>query len=187
MRSCLVALFLLGVTFAGHGSDDERQLTKSIQQDLRALGYEVDNLDGTLSMQTRIAIGAAEERYQMAVTGNPSFDLAVKMQADTHAQKQGLSTGTADAGTPLQETETANPPAPNAECLQKQVNENRKKRTSTIASAGSRLLQRFGNEDVIDSLDEVTQDAAAIIDTSDDVKTIAQELGLTEDEVRKCM
>ena len=187
MRFYLVALLLLGVTFAGHGSDDERQLTQSIQQDLSALGYAIDNLDGTLSMQTRIAIGAAEEKHQMPVTGKPSFDLAVSIKADVHAQKQGVSTAITEADTPLREVETTKPAAPNAECLQKQVNANRKKRSSTIASAGSRLLQRFGNQDVIDTLDEVTKDAADVIATSDDVKTIAQELGLSEDEVRNCI
>ena len=204
MRGVIFVLTLMSMVVyvpVSHASD-ERDLTRAIQLDLQALGHEIDDTSGRLTLQTRLAIGAVEEKYGQAATGKPTFDIAAKLRAERRAQNPGYIQANqgyaqnqqpcvcpqgypqnAPAGAPVPNV----PLQPDSACLQAKVNAKGGGKASRIGSAASRLLGRYGNRDVVDKAYKATQTAQDVVATTNDVKTIANELGLSEAEVNECM
>jgi len=57
------------------GSGESRLVVRAVQRELAARGYDVGEVDGQLSGQTRTAISSFQKKEGLAVTGVPSDDL----------------------------------------------------------------------------------------------------------------
>jgi len=68
------SIVLLGIGFAGQVLADE--LTRTVQEDLLALGYDPGIDDGEPSTATAIAIAKFEAEHEMEVTGEVTPDFA---------------------------------------------------------------------------------------------------------------
>ena len=178
-QSFLLAIVILLTSFTtpAWSESDDRELIQSIQRDLQALGHDVDDTSGRLTLQTRIAIGAVEEKYGMEATGEPSFDIAAKLRTELRAQQQA----------PSYTTSTPSQPQADPACLQARVDAKNTSKAKRIGSAAMRLLGRHGNRDVVEKAYEATRSAQDVAATTNDVKTISDELGLSQDEVNECM
>ena len=72
----------MGGAAAASGSlSGDQQLILQIQQDLKTLGYDPDPPSGTLGTKTQLAIGQFEAANGMPFTGQPTFELAVKIRS----------------------------------------------------------------------------------------------------------
>jgi peptidoglycan hydrolase-like protein with peptidoglycan-binding domain len=70
----------------------ERRLVQEIQSGLAALGFYAGEIDGVHGPHTRAAVAAYQERAGLAVSGEPSEALALRLAAET------LTRGAAPAG-----------------------------------------------------------------------------------------
>ena len=193
--SLLTLILTLGFAAPAWSDNEDRELIRSIQLDLQALGHDVDDTSGRLTLQTRLSIGAVEEQYGLEATGKPSFDIAAKLRAERRAQYQNTNPNFAASGQPcvcpqVPSGQPMNAPPPlqaDSACLQAKVDAKKTSKAKRIGSAAMRLLGRHGNRDVVDKAYEVTRSAQDVAATTNDVKTIADELGLSQDEVNECM
>ena len=96
MKVWKILLLLVFCTSAVHADD----LTKIIQEDLTALGYDAGEASGERTVQTAIAISQFQAEYDLEVTGEPSPQLAgiIKAKMKKPAASQATATSTAPGG-----------------------------------------------------------------------------------------
>ena len=85
-RIAVLVLLILGLVLSqGLAADD---LTRTIQKDLIALGYDPGNIQGEASTQTVIAISKFQAEHGMEVTGEPTPQLAGVIKAEMKKRSQ---------------------------------------------------------------------------------------------------
>lgn len=154
------------------GGDD---LTRMVQTDLTALGYDTDGISGEMNTKTIVAISKFQAENNMEVTGEVSPQLAGILSA--HAS------GTASAPA----LEPAQLQAAQQACLQKKMEEaqaaqKKKRGFGRLMSGVSRIAGRSGDFDLMRKTNDVYSAAA----TADDLAQAAKDLGLTEDDIEAC-
>jgi len=187
----LMALLLPAAVIA----DD---LTKVIQKDLIALGYDPGNIQGELSTETVVAISKFQAENSLDVTGEPTPQLAGVIKA-TIKNKNKLAGGTANAPAPAgtqatgsQQTDPAALQAAQQQCLQEKIAEKqkaqkKKKGFGSLMRAVTNTAARFGgNSDLARQVGETSHDIYNVNATADDWERAAEDLGLTEDELEAC-
>ena len=154
------------------GGDD---LTRMVQTDLVALGYDTDGITGEMNTKTIVAISKFQAENGMEVTGEVSPQLAGILSA--HAS--GTATAPAPDPAQLQAAQQA--------CLQKKMEEaqaaqKKKRGFGRLLSGVSRVAGQAGNFDLMHKTNDVYSAAA----TADDLAQAAKDLGLTEDDIEAC-
>ena len=194
MRPGLVLLFfVLQIATPGMLSADD--LTRTIQKDLVALGYDPGNIQGEASTQTVVAISTFQAEHGLEVTGQASPQLAGIIKAELNKRKQGAAAAPAPAATaaaaPAAPAAAGGMTAAQALCLQEKVDAkeeaNKKKRGfGRLMNAVSRTSSRFGGGGLAGDIARTSGDIYAANATAADIQAAAEDLGLTEDEVEEC-
>jgi peptidoglycan hydrolase-like protein with peptidoglycan-binding domain len=192
----LIRGFLLLTTFLGVilslNADD---LTRTVQKDLVALGYDPGNIQGEASTQTVVAISKFQAEHNLEVTGEVSPQLAGILKAELKKRSQPAAAEPAAAAT----APTAASAAPEgggmttaqALCLQKKVQareeaQKKKRGFGRLLNAVSRTSSHFGGGGLAGDVARTSGDVYAANASAEDVQAAARDLGLTEDEVEAC-
>jgi len=188
-----LAAALLSMSFVGSLPADD--LTRTIQKDLVALGYDPGNIQGEASTQTVVAISKFQAEHGLEVTGEASPQLAGILKAELKKRSQGGSAAAAPAAAPAAAAPAAAPSggmtAAQALCLQEKVKakeeaEKKKRGFGKLLSAVSRTASRFGGSGLASDIARTSGDIYSANATAEDIQGAAKDLGLTETEVEEC-
>ena len=184
----LVISMLSMVASAAVSADD---LTKMIQQDLVALGYDPGNTDGEATTPTIVAISKFQAENNLEVTGEATPQLAGIIKA----KLDGGNSPAGQAGAPAAAAAApANDPAAlqaaQQACIQEKVAKaeaaNKKKRGfGSLMRAVSRTAGQVGSSAAQD-ISQTTSDVYNVNATAADLESAAEDLGLTADELEEC-
>jgi hypothetical protein len=173
-------------------------LTKIIQKDLIALGYDPGNIQGELSTETVVAISKFQAENSLDVTGEPTPQLAGVIKATLNNKNKlagGAATAPSAAGAQAANSQQMDPAALQAaqqQCLQekiaeKQKSQKKKKGFGSLMRAVTNTASRFGGgSDLARQVSETSNDIYNVNATADDWERAAEDLGLTEDELEAC-
>lgn len=90
------------------GKGESQLIVRAVQRELAARGYDVGQVDGTLSDKTRAAISAFQSNQGLAVTGVPSDDLLRQILLGDSLEGSAATGSVAGSGSPAADaTETA--------------------------------------------------------------------------------
>jgi len=164
-------------------------LTKMIQKDLIALGYDPGNIQGELSTETVVAISQFQAESKIEITGKPSPQLAGIIKARI---KQGSSPGTMQtAQSPAAAMDPAAQQQAQQTCLQEkmaaaQASQKKKRGLGSLVRAVANTASRFGGNDTARMVSETSRDIYDVNATAADYERAAKDLGLTTDDIEQC-
>lgn len=175
------ALLLVNVVTMDQALGDE--MTKRVQLDLVALGYDPGNIQGEATDQTVAAIAQFQAERDMPVTGEVSPLLAGVLTAAVNEQRNPPAV----ADTALAASDPAALQAAREACLQEKIAEaqaagKKKRGLGRLMSAVTRTAVQVGSND----LAGIAADVYSANSTADDLAAAAKDLGLTEDEIEAC-
>lgn len=173
----LLALLLPGAVIA----DD---LTKMIQKDLIALGYDPGNIQGELSTETIVAISTFQAENDIDVDGQASPQLAGIIKARLKEKNGG-------AAPAPQAMDPAQLQAARDACLQEKIEaaqqaNKKKKGFGSFIKAVANTSSRFGGGDIAREVSETSRDIYDVSATADDWERAAEDMGLTTDDIEAC-
>ncbi len=190
MKTVLTAL-IFGLVLSPAMGDE---LTLLVEQDLARLGYDTGDVDGEESVETIVAISKFQAQNNLEITGEVSRDLARALMvapgpgeaADTAVATASPAVATASpASAPADISEDALMAAREA-CLQEKVAAakaaEKKRGFGRLLGAVARTVTRTGNIDMAQKVGDLYSASA----TASDVQIIAQELGISEEDVVAC-
>lgn len=190
MKVWKILLLLVFCTSAAHADD----LTRIIQEDLTAMGYDVGEASGEKTIQTAIAISQFQAEYDLEVTGEPSPQLAgiikAKMNRPAASQTTPIPTATATPATvPAPSPETLQ--AAQQQCLQQkyeaaQKSQQTKRGIGSLISAVGRVAGQTGDTELASDISSTSSDIYNANATASDLSSAAKDLGLTESDVEAC-
>lgn len=181
MPICLLLAILLPAAVV---ADD---LTRMIQKDLIALGYDPGNIQGELSTETVVAISTFQAENDMAVDGVASPQLAGVLKAKLKARNSG-----APAARPApQPMDPAQLQAAREACLQEKVlaaqqAKKKKRGFGSLVRAVANTAGRFGGNDLAREVSETSRDIYDVNATANDWERAAKDMGLTTDDIEAC-
>ncbi len=163
------------------------EVTKMIQMDLIALGYDPGNIQGEATTETIVAISTFQAENNLDVDGKPTPQLAGIIKAKLKAKNSGGATVAAEPAAPSQ----ADVQAARDACLQKKVvaaqqKPKKKNGFGSLMNAVSNTASRYGGDDLVR---EVSQTSAEIYDanaTAADWEQAAKDMGLTTSDIEEC-
>ena len=180
-RTQLLAL-LLAVTTMPAVADD---LTKMIQMDLIALGYDPGNIQGEATTETMVAISTFQAENGLEVDGKPSPQLAGIIKAKLKSGGEAAKAPEPAAPTPeqLQAARDA--------CLQEKVAaaqkaKEKKKGFGSLMRAVGNTASRYGGSDIARDVAKTSGDIYDANATASDWEQAAEDLGLTTDDLEEC-
>lgn len=161
-------------------------LTKMIQKDLIALGYDPGNIQGELSTETIVAISTFQAENNIEVDGQASPQLAGIIKAKLKSKN-----GSAPAEPAPQAMDPAQLQAARDACLQKKVEaaqqtNKKKKGFGSFIKAVANTSSRFGGGDIAREVSETSRDIYDVSATADDWERAAEDMGLTTDDIEAC-
>ena len=188
MKVWKILLLLVFCTSAALADD----LTKIIQEDLTAMGYDAGEASGENTIQTAIAISQFQAEYDLEVTGEPSPQLAgiIKAKMNRPAAGQAAPAATATpAAAPAPSPETLQ--AAQQQCLQQkyeaaQKSQQTKRGIGSLISAVGRAAGQTGNTETAADIASASSDLYNANATASDLSSAAKDLGLTESDVEAC-
>ena len=188
MKVWRILLLLVFCTNAVHADD----LTKIIQEDLTAMGYEAGEASGERTVQTAIAISQFQAEYDLEVTGEPSPQLAgiIKAKMKKPAASQATATSTAaPAAAPAASPESLQ--AAQQQCLQEkyesaQKSQQTKRGIGSLISAVTRTAGQTGSSELAADISQTSSDVYNANATASDLSSAAKDLGLTESDIEAC-
>ncbi len=195
-RIITIAALVIAVAVPAAAFADE--LTKSVQTDLVALGYEPGNTDGEATTQTVIAISQFQAENNLEVTGEASPQLAGVIQAKLDAKN---NPGGAMASAPAVAATQQSGPRPMDEaalreaqqaCLQEkiataQASQKKKRGFGSLIRAATNTAARFGgNSELARQVQKTSYDIYRVDATAEDWARAAEDLGLTNDDLEAC-
>jgi len=174
----LIALSLALLVPAAYADE----LTRIIQTDLVALGYDPGNTQGELSTETIVAISKYQAENNLDVTGEPSPQLAGIIKAKVSPQLKPSAPAYQDPAA-LQAAQQA--------CLQEkvtaaQLSQKKKRGLGSLMRAVGRTAAQVGGFEMGSKIAKVSSDIYAADATARDLKSAAKDLGLTEDDLEAC-
>ena len=184
-----VSFILISTLFIAAPALMADELTKMAQEELHALGYDIDNVDGEPTTKTIVAISKFQAENNMEVTGEASPQLIGALRAASKPQPQTTAPAVANTMTP--EQQQADLQARQQACLQEKVaaaqEANKKKRGfMKLLSAVSRTSRQFGSGGIAQDIANASYQAYSANATAEDLSGAAKDLGLTEDEMEEC-
>jgi peptidoglycan hydrolase-like protein with peptidoglycan-binding domain len=189
LLSTIVALAL-----AAPAQSAADELTLKVEKGLSALGYDTGPVDGEETLDTTIAISKFQAENDLEVTGEVSPKLATTLAQLASTGDTGLSAATTPTAAAAAPPEEALPPAADSEalkaaqqaCLEQKVAEaqetkKKKRGFGRLLGAVSRTVIRSGG-----NISGVVADAMVANQGVEDIGIIAEELGISEDDVAEC-
>jgi peptidoglycan hydrolase-like protein with peptidoglycan-binding domain len=167
-------------------------LTRMIQEDLTALGFETGGTSGEMSTATAVAISRFQAENGLEVTGEATPQLAGIVKAAKNKGYVPSSNAAAAAQAPPGPgSDPATLQAAQQACLQQKMAAaqaaNKKKRgIGSLVRAVSRTASQFGNSEVARDISQTTSDVYNVNATASDLESAAKDLGLTTDDVEEC-
>jgi len=160
-------------------------LTRRVQKDLVALGYDPGNISGDVTTDTTVAIAKYQAEKDMPVTGEVSPLLAGILSAEVDKQRSGQAETMAAAPAAAPDPQALQ--AAQQACLQQKVtaaqaSQKKKRGFGHLMSAITRTAARTGNYDLASTANDVYSAGATV----DDLSAAAKDLGLTEDDIEAC-
>jgi peptidoglycan hydrolase-like protein with peptidoglycan-binding domain len=142
------------------GVDD---LTRRIQRDLVALGYEPGSISGEMNVDTAVAISRFQAENGLEVSGEATPQLAGILAARVGAMRDG---GQAPA----------QPGAASADCVPKAAEEaaDTSRNAGRLARAGGRLFSRFGGDRAKEQVADATRTATDVAEVADVVSDLTE-------------
>ena len=182
--SIFLVIFVLGTPLL-----QADELTKMAQQELLALGYDVDNTEGEATTKTVVAISKFQAENNLEVTGSASPQLIGALRAASNPQTSTAAPAPAAAMTPQQQQ--ADLLARQQACLQEKYaaaqERNKKKRgMMRILSAVSRTSSQFGSGSAASAIGQTASDVYSVNATAEDLHQAGKDLGLTDEEMEAC-
>ncbi len=162
-------------------------LTKMIEADLAALGYDTGAVDGKQTLETQIAISQFQAENELEVTGEVSPQLAGVIKSKM--KQAGSTPASTPAATPMTEEERV---AAEQACLERKMAEaeadqEKKKGWSSLINSISRTASRYaGDSDIARDVSETTRDIADANATKEDFEQTARDMGLSDDDIEAC-
>lgn len=189
-RTFVPVLVISTTLIVASGAAFSDDLTKIIQQDLVALGYDPGNTDGEATTQTIVAISKFQAENNMEVTGEATPQLAGVIKA----KQKGRNSPAGQAAPPAAEAPAGDPAALQAArqaCIQEKIataqEANRKKRgLGNLMRAVGRTAGRLGGSDTARDISQATYDVYNVNATAADLESAAEDLGLTTDDLEAC-
>ncbi len=196
LRKTIPGCLLMALLLPAAAMADE--LTRMIQKDLIALGYDPGNIQGEMTTETVGAISRFQAEHTMDVTGEASPQLAGVIKAELKA-KNNPGAGSASAPT-IAAAQTAAPQPMNEEalrqaqqaCLQErmeaaQASQKKKRGFGSLMRAVTNTAMRFGgNSDLARAVRDTSYDIYSVDATAGDWERAAKDLGLTNDDLEAC-
>jgi len=182
--ACLFAVVLVSVAAAA--ADD---LTKRIQEDLTALGYDTGNVRGESSTETVIAISQFQAENDLEVTGEGSTQLAEAIKAKLDERDNSSPVTQAGATQPIDPVALQ---AAQQACLRDKVeaaqaSQKKKRGFGSLMRAVTNTAIRFGGgNDLARRVQETSYEIYRVDATADDWEKAAKDLGLTQSELEEC-
>ncbi len=161
-------------------------LTRIIQKDLVALGYDPGNIQGELSNDTIVAISKFQAENGLDVTGEASPQLAGIIKAKLKEGGSGASASITE-----QPADPAALRAAQQVCLQEKVaqaqkSKKKKKGFGSLVRAVTNTAARFGGNDIARDVAETSRDIYDVNATAQDWERAAEDMGLTTDDIEAC-
>jgi peptidoglycan hydrolase-like protein with peptidoglycan-binding domain len=186
LRKSLTIFMLLALALPGMAAADG--LTKIIQQDLTALGYDTGNTEGEMTAETAVAISKFQAENDLDVTGEASPQLAGVIKAKLREGNPAPAAAAAPAARPA--SDTAALQAAQQACLQEKIvaaqEASQKKRGfGSLMRAATRVAGRFGGDAAAD-ISRTTRDIYDVNATAADLESAAKDLGITESDIEAC-
>jgi peptidoglycan hydrolase-like protein with peptidoglycan-binding domain len=186
----LIASFLIALP-AGVVADE---LTQMAQQELQALGYDIDNTDGEPTMKTIVAISKFQSENNMEVTGEASPQLIGAIRAASNprsAPAQTAATAPAAAAPAAAAQPQLSLEQRQQACLEEKYaaaqERNKKKRgMMRLLSAVSRTSRQLGDGGLASDISRSANEAYNVNATANDLEAAGKDLGLTPDEMEAC-
>ena len=187
-RLFLLSVFLLILPIAAAADE----VTQMAQQELKALGYDIDNTDREATMKTIVAISKFQSENNMEVTGEASPQLIGVIRASqntTAAPAVAAESAAVQAPAEAQTAQTLE--QLQQACLMAKYEEaqekNKKKRgMMRLLSAVSRTSRQFGSGGLAGDISRASWEAYNVNATAADLEAAGKDLGLTPDEMEEC-
>ena len=201
MRRHLLLIALLLISLPAALTADE--LTRLVERELEAQGYDPGAVDGEPSTETAIAISKFQAAHGLDVTGEVSESLLGVLRAAGRGRYVRAQSGAPAAPAPAGSA-AFHAPAPSAPiassqesrdledrqraCLEEKAEAARKaskkkRGFGRLARAAGRVARRVSPGS---DLGRATRDVYSANATADDLSAAAKDLGLTEDQVEEC-
>ena len=188
------ALVLLSLCLFLPHSARADDLTRTIQKDLVALGYDPGNIQGEATTQTAVAISTFQAEHGLEVTGEASPQLAGVIKAELKKRSQPAASAGAPAApatAPAAAPAGGGMTAAQSLCLQEKIEareeaQKKKQGFGRLLSAVSRTSSQFGGGGLAGDIARTSGDIYAANATAEDIQAAARDLGLTEEEVEAC-
>lgn len=183
-RSKVLICALMATLLSISTSADE--LTKMIQEDLAALGYDIGSVDGEMNSSTVVAVSQFQAENDLEVTGQATPQLAGVIKAKLDASAVAAST---PASQPI---DSAALQAAQQACLKEKVetaqaSQKKKRGFGSLMRAVTNTAVRFGGgSDLARQVSETSYDIYNVNATADDWERAAKDLGLTQNELEEC-
>ncbi|MDH4072455.1 MAG: peptidoglycan-binding protein [Gammaproteobacteria bacterium] len=186
----ICVLMVLMMPFPGLADD----LTKIIQKDLIALGYDPGNIQGEMSTETIVAISKFQAENNLEVTGEASPQLAGVIKAKLK-EKDNPGGGAASApavAAAAPANDAAALQAAQQACLQEkiaaaQASQKKKKGFGSLVRAVTNTASRYGGgSDLARQVSETSYDIYNANATAGDWERAAEDLGLSQDDLEAC-
>lgn len=180
-RSIPLCLLMAFLTPTGALADD---LTKMIQEDLTALGYDPGNVQGEASTETVIAISQFQAENGLEVTGESSPQLAGAIKAKLDERN--------NPSVAAQPMDPAAFQAAQQACLREKVeaaqaSQKKKRGFGSLMRAVTNTAARFGGgSDLARQVQETSYEIYKVDATAEDWERAAKDLGLTQSELEEC-
>ena len=192
LRKMLPSCLLLAILFPAIANADK--LTRIVQKDLIALGYDPGNIQGEATMETVVAISKFQAENDLEVTGEATPQLAgiikSKLKAKNNPGAVAASAPPAAAAAPQPMDEASLQQAREA-CLQEkmaaaQAAKKKKRGFGSLMRAVANTATRFGGNELTGQISETSRDVYDVNATAQDWERAAEDLGLTADDIEAC-
>ncbi len=179
--------FMLSLQYVVPANADE--LTRIIQVDLKALGYEPGNTDGELSTETIVAISKFQAENDLEVTGEATPQLAGVIKAAIN--NQGGEASLPEPAQPAAVDDAEARYLAQQACLKekmaaRQEAEKKKRGFGKLLNAVGRTASRFVDGSLGGDIAETTGTIYDVNATAEDLEGAAEDLGLTQDDLEDC-
>ena len=191
LKSILICALVVSLMPFCATADD---LTKIIQKDLVALGYDPGNIQGEMTTETIVAISKFQAENNLEVTGEASPQLAGVIKAKLK-EKDNPGGGAASAPAAAAAAPATDPAALQAAqqaCLQEkiaaaQASQKKTRGLGSLMRAVTNTASRYGgSSDLARQVSETSYDIYNANATADDWERAANDLGLTQDDLEAC-
>lgn len=183
-RNCIRTLLIAVVAFPGAALADD--LTKMIQMDLIALGYDPGNIQGEATTETMVAISTFQAENGLDVDGKPSPQLAGIIKAKLKSGGEAAAKAPEPAAPTPEQLQAARDACLQEKVAAAQKAKEKKKGFGSLMRAVGNTASRYGGSDIARDVAKTSGDIYDANATAADWEQAAEDLGLTTDDLEEC-